>query len=203
MVNRDKLILDDLKKFRILNRDQIIAIHFNQLKQKVVVCNNVMKRLRRDGYVIADTESQPYNYFLNPSPIKKDSKKIPHFNAISDFYVEASKIQAPTMFDVEPKPTEIKGGIEPDIFMIWLGSPLFVEVQRSIYSAKIMQQKINRYFAYFESDEWMNAEWQGEKKVFPYIWIITDYKYKLENVSPLQIFQTKNVEEFMKTVVKQ
>lgn len=203
MVNRDKLILQDLKKFRILNRDQIIAMHFNHLKQKVVVCNNVMKRLRRDGYVTACTESQPYNYFLNPSPIKKDSKKIPHFNAISSFYVEASNIQVPSLFDVEPKPTEFKGGIEPDIFMIWLGSPLFVEIQRSIYSAKVMQQKINRYKTYFESDEWMKLGWQKEKKVFPYIWIITDYKYKLDDVSPLQIFQTKGVDEFMKTVVKQ
>ncbi|MBH0156007.1 replication-relaxation family protein [Fictibacillus sp. 5RED26] len=202
MVNRDKLILDDLKKFRILNRDQIIAMHFNHLKQKVVVCNNVMKRLRRDGYVTACTESQPYNYFLNPSPIKKDSKKIPHFNAISSFYIEACKYQKPTLVQIEPKLAE-KSTIEPDIFMIWLGSPLFVEIQRSIYSAKVMQQKINRYKTYFESEEWMKASWQKDKKVFPYIWIITDYKYKLDDVSPLQIFQTKDVDEFMKTIVKQ
>ncbi|MFC0235476.1 hypothetical protein [Fictibacillus phosphorivorans] len=202
MVNRDKLILDDLKKFRILNRDQIIAMHFNHLKQKVVVCNNVMKRLRRDGYVTACTESQPYNYFLNPSPIKKDSKKIPHFNAISEFYIEVCKYEKPRLFNVEPKLAE-KSTIEPDCFMIVFNSPIFVEIQRSIYSAKVMQQKINRYKAYFESDEWMNLEWQGEKKFFPYIWIITDYKYKLDNVSPLQIFQTKDVNEFMETVVKQ
>lgn len=196
MVNRDKLILDDLKKFRILNRDQIIAMHFNHLKQKVVVANNVLKRLRRDGYVIADTSASPYNYFLNPSPIKKDSKKIPHFNALSNFYIELAKFQTPTLFEVEPKPAQFKGGIEPDIFMIWLGSPLFVEIQRSIYSAKVMQQKINRYLAYFESDEWKKADWQGEKKFFPYIWIITDYVYNLDTKDTLKVLQTKNVQEF-------
>lgn len=196
MVNRDKMILDDLKKFRILNRDKIIAMHFNHLKQKVVVCNNVMKRLRRDGYVIADTESQPYNYFSNPSPIKKDSKKIPHFNAISDFYIELVNYQTPTLFDVEPKPTQFKGGIEPDVFMIWLGSPMFVEIQRTVYSAKVMQQKINRYLDYFDSEDWKNANWQGEKKFFPYIWIITDCVYKLDTKDTLKILQTKNVQEF-------
>jgi hypothetical protein len=43
--------------------------------------------------------------------------------------------------------------MEPDAFMRWKKGPFFVEIQRSVYSDKVMQEKVGRYEAYFMSNE--------------------------------------------------
>lgn len=75
MKNRDKGILNDLKRFRCMSRDDIIALHFQGLKNAVTCCNTVMKRLRRDGHVDANVSQHPYIYFPQPSSIRKTSQK--------------------------------------------------------------------------------------------------------------------------------
>lgn len=47
--------------------------------------------------------------------------------------------------------------MEPDIFMIWKRAPFFLEIQRSIYSEKVMNEKVNRYVSYYMSNEWQNS----------------------------------------------
>ncbi|PDY76967.1 replication-relaxation family protein [Bacillus cereus] len=195
MRNRDKAILNDLKRFRCMSRDDIIVLHFHGVKNAVTCCNTVMKRLRRDGHVDANITQQPFIYFPQPSTLRKTSQKIPHFLAIVDVYKQLIHYEKPKLFKVEPKYG--KDYMEPDAFTIWRRSPFFIEVQKSVYSKKIMQDKIDRYELFFHSQDWHNESWQPkDSKFFPSILIITDKKYDL-NSSNLRIFQATSINDFM------
>ncbi|VXC69717.1 conserved hypothetical protein [Bacillus mycoides] len=195
MRNRDKAILNDLKRFRCMSRDDIVDLHFNGLKNAVTCCNTVMKRLRRDGHVDANVSQQPFIYFHQPSTLRKTSQKIPHFLGIVDVYKQLIHYEKPKLFKVEPKYG--RDFMEPDAFTIWRRSPFFIEVQKSVYSKKIMQDKINRYELYFHSQEWHKESWQPkDNKFFPSILIITDKQYDI-NSSNLRIFQSSSISNFM------
>ncbi|NBI28083.1 replication-relaxation family protein [Chengkuizengella marina] len=190
MTNRDKSIISNLERFRVMSRDDLIVLHFKHLKDPVTQCNRTMKRLKRDGYIDVNKEYRKFIYFPSKG-IKKNSTKIPHFLAIVNFYTEIIKYEEPKEFIVEPKYG--KEYMEPDVFMIWKGTPFYIEIQRNVYSKKIMSAKINRYEKYFYSEVWEKERWQpdGEKKVFPIIWLISDHKYNLETT--FKVIQTKNV----------
>ncbi|QWH26512.1 hypothetical protein EXW51_00040 (plasmid) [Bacillus mycoides] len=195
MRNRDKSILGDLKHFRCMSRDDIIDLHFHGVKNAVTCCNTVMKRLRRDGHVDANVSQQPFIYFPQPSTIRKTSQKIPHFLGIVDVYKQLIHYEKPKLFKIEPKYG--KEYMEPDAFTIWRRSPFFIEVQKSVYSKKVMQDKINRYELYFHSQEWHNESWQPkDSKFFPSILIITDKQYDI-NSSNIRIFQASSINNFM------
>ncbi|WP_377863559.1 replication-relaxation family protein [Bacillus sp. R86525] len=195
MMSRDKTILNDLKRFRCMSRDNIIDLHFQGLKNAVTCCNTVMKRLRRDGHVDANISQQPYIYFPQPSTLRKTSQKIPHFLGIVDVYKQLIQYEKPKLFKVEPKYG--KDYMEPDAFTIWRRSPFFIEVQKSVYSKKVMQDKINRYELYFYSQEWHKELWQPKgSKFFPSILIITDKHYDI-NSSNLRIFQASSISNFL------
>lgn len=199
MRNRDKAILNNLKRFRCMSRDDIIDLHFQGLKNAVTCCNTVMKRLRRDGHVDANISQQPYIYFPQSSTLRKTSQKIPHFLGILDVYKQLIYYEKPKLFKVEPKYG--KEFMEPDAFTIWRRSPFFIEVQKSVYSKKVMQDKINRYELYFRSQEWHNESWQPkESKYFPSILIITDKYYNISSFS-LRIFQASSIGNFLNNLV--
>ncbi|KAB2364029.1 hypothetical protein F8517_26090 [Bacillus thuringiensis] len=199
MRNRDKAILNNLKRFRCMSRDDIIDLHFQGLKNAVTCCNTVMKRLRRDGHVDANISQQPYIYFPQSSTLRKTSQKIPHFLGILDVYKQLIYYEKPKLFKVEPKYG--KEFMEPDAFTIWRRSPFFIEVQKSVYSKKVMQDKINRYELYFHSQEWHNESWQPkESKYFPSILIITEKYYNLSSFS-LRIFQASSISNFLNSLV--
>jgi hypothetical protein len=194
MRKRDKQILDDLYKFRCLSRDDIVDLHFSNLKHPVPTANNVLKRMRLQGHITANTKLMPYVYFADPAPIKTNSQKIPHFLNIVKFYRELK--DKPNVFNVEPKYGD-KGTVEPDVFMIWRKAPFFVEIQRSVYSAKVFKEKMDRYEAFFHSGTWKNESWQRrDKKIFPYIWIIGETRYEIGHRS-FQVFQSRSVREFL------
>lgn len=196
MKKRDLAILKDLERFRVMDRDSIIDLHFKGLKQPITCCNTVLKRLRRDGYIDVNMNQQPYLYFSNPSPIKKDSTKIPHFLKIVEFYRNLLKYEEPKSFIVEPKYG--KGYMEPDTFMIWKRSPFFVEIQRSVYSSKVMDEKVNRYESYFLSNEWQQEAWQpSNRKVFPSVILLTDTRYDIQS-STVTFHQFQNIEQLIK-----
>lgn len=195
MKKRDLSILNDLQRFRCLTRDDIIELHFKGLKQPVTCCNTVLKRLRRDGYIEVSTKQLPYIYFVSPSPIKKDSTKIPHFLKIAEFYKSLIKYEPPKSFIVEPKYG--KGYMEPDAFMLWKRGPFFVEIQRSVYSDKVMKEKVSRYEQYYLSNEWQRESWQpANVKVFPTVLMLTDTRYNIES-SYVRFIQIQNIEELV------
>lgn len=201
MNKREKAIVESLKKFRVLDRDQLIALHFSHLKSAVLVCNRTLRRMRDRDQVSCDTSVQPYNYFSNPPQIRKDSMKLPHFKSITNFYLEASKFGTISDFEVEFKTGE-KGSIEPDFFMVWNNAPFFVEIQRSVYTKKVMDAKLNRYETYFKEGEWKNGHWQGEKSFFPYVLIISDHVYNGLTREPLKILQAKDMNDFVRKYVR-
>ncbi|OAB48442.1 hypothetical protein PBAT_02080 [Paenibacillus antarcticus] len=194
---RDKIILNDLERFRCLTRDDVAELHFSHTKQPITQANIVLKRMRRDGLIKCSTERRKYIYFPYALNMKKDSQKINHFLLIAQFYKDVRKSSIPKEFIVEPK----YGSkfMEPDIFMIWKGTPFFVEVQRTVYTDKVMKAKIDRYELYFNSGEWQREPWQPkDKKVFPYIWIIGVGKYST-GIRPFRVIQN-SVEEMLKQV---
>lgn len=193
MRKRDKSICDNLARFRCLTRDDIIDLHFKNLKYPISAANTVLNRLRLQGHITANINQQPYVYFVNPSPIKKDSQKIPHFLAIVDFYKQIIKFKKPEIFQIEPKFD--KGMCEPDICMVLNSIPFFVEIQKNHYSSKVMNAKMQRYEKYYASGLWKNEHWQvkGNEK-FPHVWFVTDTRYSIQS-KHFTIFQTKNVHE--------
>lgn len=198
MKKRDIAILNDLERFRVLSRNDIIDLHFANLKNPIASCNSVLKRLRRDGYIEVNTNYQPYLYFSSPPSIKKDSAKIPHFSKVVELYKSLRKYENPRIFNVEPKYG--KGYMEPDVFMIWKRTPFFVEIQRSVYSDKIMADKIKRYESYYLSKEWQKEAWQPQnKKVFPFVLVLTDTRYKI-NSPYIRFIQITKIDELIKMV---
>jgi len=191
---RDLLLLEALGKFRCLSRDQIVSLFFSNLKNPISNCNTVLKRLRDRGYIDVSTDFQPYVYFPKPNTIKKDSMKIPHFLKIVDVYQALREYQEPTVFTVEPK--YIKGLAEPDICCVWLGIPLLVEIQRTRYSLKVFQSKIELYEKLYASQILLQEPWQNpEQLMHPYILLISEHRYEIN--SQLPILQYQNIEQFI------
>lgn len=200
MKERDNAILRDLERFRCMSRNDVAAIHFNNLKQPITQANFVLKRLRLYGYIDANTERRPYVYFPAQSQMKRQSQKIDHFLSIIQIYHDLKQHGKLPRFDVEPKYGN-KGTVEPDIFCIWKGSPWFIELQRSIYTDKAMKQKLIRYEQFKREGKWRNLDWQPKgKEVFPYVWIIGERRYDTRHVRGFQVFQSRNVNEFLEKV---
>ncbi|MDF9626839.1 replication-relaxation family protein [Bacillus cereus] len=198
LTNRDKQIIAHLQQFRCMSRNDIIDLHFKNVKNAVTCCNTVTKRLCREEYIDVDTSQRPYVYFPFPSPIRKNSQKIRHFLAIVDVYKQLLQVERPKLFQVEPK--YHKGYMEPDIFTIWRKSPFFIEVQKSVYSKAVMQAKIKRYELYFHSLEWQKESWQPKHTtVFPSLLILTDSQYPISS-SKFRIFQASSIQRFLEQV---
>lgn len=201
MNERDKQIIADLNRFRFLRGDDIADLYFSHTKHPVTQANFVLKRLRRDGYIKCSTERRKYVYYCAERRVKQDSQKIGHFLSMVDFYKDLRKIDPPRRFLVEPK-LGGKGLPEPDIFMIWRGSPWFVEIQRTRYTDKVMQDKLNRYEHYYVSGAWEKESWQPQsRKIFPYLWIIGVGKYKIDG-RPFPVFQG-DLQQMIETMKKQ
>jgi hypothetical protein len=190
MRQRDKNIIDALHRFKCMTRDQIADLFFGHTKYKIEGANKVLKRLRRDGYIQALTDIQPYIYFPSPSTIRLTSQKAQHYLAIVDFYRRLLMYKYPTLFTVEPKITE-KGGPEPDAFMLWQGAPWFIEMQCSVYSEKMMKEKIKRYEQYYLSEKW-----KPKRQHFGHVWIVTEKEYAVSS-KYFHIFQSRDVHAFM------
>lgn len=189
MNQRDKNIVSDIERFRVLSRDLITELHFSSLKNPVTAANYVLKRLRRDGYITCSQETRQYLYFPAEGHIKKGGAKVNHFLEIGKFYSELCKVEKPRTFIVEPKYGASM--MEPDAFMIFRNAPVFVEIQRTKYSDKQMKEKLARYEHYYLAGKWREEPWQPAlKKVLPFIWILdlNGHKYNIPSTS-YRVFQ--------------
>lgn len=187
MNERDKAIVADIQRFRVLSRDLIADLHFQTNKDKRSNVNLVMKRLRRDGYVTYSHERIQYLYYPAENHIKKDGSKVNHFLQIAEFYRDICKIEKPRSFIVEPRYGP--GMMEPDVFMIFKGMAWFVEIQRTMYSDKQIKAKFTRYDQYYLSDQWRKEPWQREERqIFPYVWLTGETGYNL-GVRSYKVFQ--------------
>ncbi|USK70201.1 replication-relaxation family protein [Peribacillus asahii] len=198
MKERDRAIIADLARFRVLTRDQIASLHFANVKNPITAANSTLLRLYRQGLIDRSANYQPYLYFPSDGSIKKDSAKVPHFLTIADAYLELCRHAKPSHFVVEPKYE--KGLAEADCFMIIKGSPLFLEVQRSTYSEKVMADKIARYEALYDSGIIQREAWQPvSRKVFPAVLVLTQTRYAVSG-SRFPIIQAASIEDFMRSM---
>ncbi|MEC2057407.1 replication-relaxation family protein [Peribacillus psychrosaccharolyticus] len=194
LTTRDKRILEALTIFRCMTRDQIKNLFFRDLKNPVTAANSVLKRLRRDDYIEANTQWKPYTYFLNPSTVKKNSQKISHYLAIVDFYIELCESEKPTLFHVEQRYGS--NFMQPDIFMVWKNRSFFVEIQRSRYTTRIMEEKLERYINYFRNKGWYSQSSEYVDQNLPSVWIVSKSPYHV-SIDGINIIQTSNVKSFL------
>ncbi|MGN7485647.1 hypothetical protein ACTHPB_29515 [Priestia megaterium] len=195
---RDKDIIGFINQFRAVDRDSLVELFFKQLKSPVNACNSVMVRLYRLGLIERTQQYSPTVYLPVDAKIKKNSQKILHFLSILDVYKQMCSYSMPKNVIVEDKPTGKKGGIEPDLFCIFKGSPFWIEIQRNQYSEQKMQEKIHLYEEFFFSDEWKALHWQPEDRVavFPTVILITSVRYAAKS-DHIRIIQAGSIHELM------
>lgn len=187
LTNRDKAIIKDLTRFRVMDRNSIAEIHFSNVKNPERAANNVLLRLLRDGEIQRSKSFVPYVYFGPETNIKKNSAKIGHFLAILNTYKEMYKLGKLTTFLVEPKYGS-KGTVEPDIFCIFRDTAFFIEIQRTIYSDKQMKEKLDRYVEFYHNGIMT--------KPFPHVLIISEQRYAIDGDFPFKIFQAQSFTQF-------
>lgn len=189
--SRDKAIIKDLTRFRVMDRDSIAELHFSNLIKPEKAANNVLLRLMRDGLIQRSTKYTPYLYFGPDVQIKKNSQKIGHFLAILNTYKEIRKHGKIESFLVEPKYGN-KGGVEPDVYMYFRETPFFIEVQNSIYSQKQMEEKLERYIDLFNSGYMATP--------FPHVLILSEQRYALDADYPFKVFQAETFSHFINSM---
>jgi hypothetical protein len=187
LTKRDKAIIRDLNKFCVMDRDSIAELHFANVKNPISAANTVLLRLIRDGQIQRTTSTSPFCYFGQDVQMKQNSAKLGHFLAILNVYKEMRKLGAVESFIVEPK-YGAKGTVEPDIFAVFRKTPFFIEVQKTVYSERQMNEKLARYIDLYESQP------------FRHILIITEQQYALSREYPFRIFQAPSVTEFMQSL---
>jgi hypothetical protein len=197
LTKRDRSIIDNLNRFRVMDRDSIADIHFKGLKNPNYAANNVLLRLLREGHIQRSTSFVPYCYFGPDVSMKKNSAKIGHFLAILDVYKDILQYGNLDTFLVEPKYGE-KGMAEPDIFCIFRRTAFFIEVQKTIYSEKQMNDKLNRYKDLYQSGIMTREAWQNpDKPIFPHVLIISEQRYAIDRTYPFKVIQAQTFTKFL------
>lgn len=192
LTERDKAIIKDLNRFRVMDRDSIAELHFSNLKNPKYAANNVLLRLLRDGQIQRSTAFVPYVYFGPDIEMKKNSAKIHHFLAIVSVYLEMRKLGKLESFLVEPKYGK-KGCAEPDIYCKYRGTGFFIEVQRTIYSDKLMGEKMERYIDLYNGGV-------VNKNPFPHVLILSDQRYAIDGDYPFKVFQAQSFTDFVNSL---
>ncbi|MFJ7855272.1 hypothetical protein ACIQX3_21275 [Peribacillus frigoritolerans] len=196
LTNRDKQIIKALDKFRVMDRNSISELFFAGLKNPKYAANNVLLRLLREGEIQRSTAFIPYCYFGPNIQMKAQSQKIGHFLAILNVYKEMKKLGDLESFLIEPKYGRKKDGCcEPDIFAHFRRTPFFIEVQRTVYSAKQMDEKIERYVQLYESGL--------IDKPFPHVFILSDQRYAIDENYPFKVFQAESFTEFLASLKRE
>ncbi|UED72098.1 hypothetical protein [Brevibacillus sp. HD3.3A] len=196
MRERDRAILKDLERFRCLSRDDVVKLHFSSVKDGVGAANRVLRRLRDRGEVEVITSHAPFVYAAKPSPIKRDSQKIPHYLEIAAVYHQMAQLRKPDLFIPEPKYG--KGLPEPDIFAIW-GKPLFIEVQRNQFTPSVWQDKFARYRTLYHRGDIAKEPWQNpQTPVFPLLIVLTDHRILVPDALPFKVLQIKGIGDLLK-----
>nr|WP_235615936.1 replication-relaxation family protein [Brevibacillus reuszeri] len=155
--------------------------------------NRVLRRLRDRGEVEVITNHTPYVYAVKPSPIKRDSQKIPHYLEIASVFHQMAQLKKPELFVPEPKYG--KGMPEPDIFALW-GKPMFIEVQRNQFTPSVWADKFARYRTLYHRGDIVKEPWQkSDKAVFPLLIILTDYRIPVTDGLPFSVFQFRNISD--------
>lgn len=192
LTKRDKAIIKDLNRFRVMDRDSIAELHFSNVKNPITAANTVLLRLLRDGEVQRTTSTVPYCYFGPDIQMKQNSAKISHFLAILDVYKEMRKLGSLETFLVEPKYVGKGKGAEPDVFALIRKTAFFIEVQKTIYSEKQMAEKLDRYVELYNTGI--------ISQPFPHVLILSEQRYAIDSEYPFKVFQAQTFTQFMQSL---
>jgi hypothetical protein len=197
---RDKAIIRDINRFRVMDRDSIAELYFADKKRPINSANAVLKRLVTEGHIRRSTAwGMPYLYLSVESSVKANSAKIPHYLEILRAYKEICTFGKPEVFTVEPK--YAKGLAEPDAFFIWRKTPFFLECQRMFYSQKQVDAKFKRYKALYDSGVIFNETWQpADRKVFPYILVLSESRWSINGEFPFKVVQAQSFRQFVESL---
>jgi hypothetical protein len=197
---RDKAIIRDINRFRVMDRDSIAELYFADKKRPINSANAVLKRLVTEGHIRRSTAwGTPYLYLSAESSVKTNSAKIPHYLEILRAYKEICAFGKPEIFTVEPK--YAKGLAEPDAFFIWRKTPFFLECQRTFYSQKQIDAKFKRYKALYDSGVIFNETWQpADRKVFPYILVLSESRWSINGDFPFKVVQAQSFWQFVESL---
>lgn len=205
---RDKAIIRDINRFRVMDRDSIAELHFAGLKRPVNSANSVLKRLVTNGHIRRSTKfGAPYLYLSKDTSLREDSAKIGHYLAILDVYKDILRHGILDVFQVEPKYGS-KGNVEPDMFCIFRKhgitgrTPFFIEVQNTLYSQKVMTQKLKRYEELYRSGLIAQEPWQPTDRppIFPIVLIISGQRYAIDDSYPFRVIQAQSFTQFMQSL---
>jgi hypothetical protein len=205
---RDKAIIRDINRFRVMDRDSIAELHFAGLKRPVNSANSVLKRLVTNGHIRRSTKfGAPYLYLSKETSLREDSAKIGHYLAILDVYKDILRHGTLDVFQVEPKYGS-KGNVEPDMFCIFRKhsitgrTPFFIEVQNTFYSQKVMTQKLKRYEELYRSGLIAQEPWQPTDRppIFPIVLIISGQRYAIDDSYPFRVIQAQSFTQFMQSL---
>jgi hypothetical protein len=107
-------------------------------------------------------------------PIPFSNSRVPHWLLIGDVYLDMCELEQPFKFLPEQR---LNGGrFNPDIFAIWLGRAMWIEVQgpKSPLTSKQWAKKWSRYNEYINQKLYRNESWQPDtKKVKPRVVVIS------------------------------
>lgn len=202
---RDKAIIANINRFRVMDRDSIAELHFADKKRPINSANAVLKRLVIEGHIRRSTAfGTPFLYLSTETNMKKDSAKLGHYLAILNVYKEMRQYGEIITFQVEPK-YGAKGTVEPDVFCIFRKhdrqdkTPLFIEVQKTVYSQKTMQAKLERYKKLHESGVIEKEPWQTffNKTKFPRLIILSEQRFAIDTDYPFKIIQAQSFSQFV------
>ncbi|KZM56312.1 hypothetical protein A3Q36_06135 [Geobacillus stearothermophilus] len=205
---RDKAIIADINRFRVMDRDSIAELHFSHLKRPINSANAVLKRLVTDGHIRRSTKfGAPYLYLSRETALSEDSAKIGHYLAILGVYKDILRHGTLDVFQVEPKYGG-KGTVEPDVFCIFRKhgmtgrTPFFIEVQNTFYSQKVMTQKLKRYEELYRSGLIAQEPWQPTDRppIFPIVLIISGQRYAIDDSYPFRVIQAQSFTQFMQSL---
>lgn len=194
LTKRDKELIKFLDKFRVADRDSIAELFFSGLKSPEKAANNVLLRLMRDGLIQRSKVFNPYVYFGPHTNIKQNSAKIGHFLAILNVYKELKRLGSVETFLVEPKLGKKGANAEPDALFAHRMTHFFLEVQLTLYSKKLMDEKLERYMNLYNSGIMANP--------FPHIIIISEHRYAIDEEYPFKIFQAQSFTHFVNSLKK-
>lgn len=175
MTDRDRQIINLLKKFRIMSRDQIAQLICPEVANPTATVNRILKRLSRDLHItqIPRPKDQCYWYMPNPTIIHPESQNCRHFLGIVDLYISLGK---PEVFYVEPV---CSSDYRPDVYCR-VEHPLVIEYQRSKITIKSMQEKINNF---------AKAYTRGEHDAKT-LWIMSDITYNVKTPEGFKVIQS-------------
>jgi hypothetical protein len=205
---RDKAIIADINRFRVMDRDSIAELHFADKKRPINSANAVLKRLVTDGHIRRSTAfGTPFLYLSKETNMKKNSAKISHFLAILNVYKDMLRHGTLDVFQVEPRYGG-KGTVEPDVFCIFKKhsmngrTPFFIEVQQTVYSQKVMNAKLKRYEELYHSGIIAQEPWQPVDRppVFPIVLIISEHRYAIDTGYPFRVIQAQSFTQFLQSL---